>query len=248
MPDRRLAASFAVGGSSYDRVRPGYPRDAVRFCAGPARRVADVGAGTGKLTRTLVELGLDVVAVEPSASMREALHAALPDVEVRDGTGEATGLEAASVDLAVFAQSWHWVDPVAGGAELARILRLGGAVSMLWNGLDTQVPWVDRLQEAMHDTPLAWDRHGGGERFAGPGERFGPMAELQVRWEQPITLADLAGLAQTRSYYLASDAAERTAHSARVRATVAELFPAKAWDDVVGLPYVTDARRYALLP
>ncbi len=72
--------------------------------------MADVGAGTGKLTRALIAAGHRVVAIEPSSAMREALTQALPDVSVHDASAEATGLPDRSVDVAVFAQSWHWVD------------------------------------------------------------------------------------------------------------------------------------------
>ena len=85
-----LASSFGSVADQYDRVRPGYPDDAITWMlpAG-ARRVVDLGAGTGKLTRLLSARGIAVTAVEPDAQMRQVLQASSPEVDVRAGSGEA---------------------------------------------------------------------------------------------------------------------------------------------------------------
>jgi len=98
--DQRDALAWTTGdpADTYERGRSGYPLVAVRWgLAGASRavhRVLDVGAGTGKLTRTLADMGLDVVAVDPSALMLDGLAAALPEVERRVGTAEDLPLEA----------------------------------------------------------------------------------------------------------------------------------------------------------
>lgn len=97
------ARSFGAAAQLYDRARPGYPVEAVRAALGRgARRVVDVGAGTGKLTRVLVGLGLDVVAVEPDPAMRALLPAS---VEALAGTAEELPLADASVDAVVAGQA-----------------------------------------------------------------------------------------------------------------------------------------------
>ena len=119
MGDGRIRAAaaegFQQGAEAYEASRPSYPPDAVAHILevtglGPGRRVLDLAAGTGKLTRLLVPSGADVVAVEPVAAMRETLTRALPDVEALDGTAEAIPLGDASVDAVTVAQAFHWFD------------------------------------------------------------------------------------------------------------------------------------------
>ena len=101
--DRTSAAAFAKVAESYERRRPGYPPELVSWVAdrlgiGPGATVADVAAGTGKLTRELVQTGARVIAVEPLAEMREQLEDVLPGVDARAGTAEELPLESGSVD------------------------------------------------------------------------------------------------------------------------------------------------------
>lgn len=152
--ERERALSFGARAELYHRVRPAYPPAAVSLLLdnGPGRagraRVADVGAGTGKLTAGLVAAGLDVVAVEPDPGMRAVLARQLPDVEVRDGRGEALGLAGGSLDVVVYGQAWHWVEATAAAAEATRVLRPDGVLAMLWNVEVDSTPWaveLDRL-------------------------------------------------------------------------------------------------------
>src|SRR5436853_5747905 len=101
---RAQANSFGAVADVYDRGRPSYPREAIDWMIpAQARRVADVGAGTGKLTRQLRERGLDVIAVEPSAGMREQLRRAVPGVPVLGGTAERIPLTYGAVDVVLVA-------------------------------------------------------------------------------------------------------------------------------------------------
>ena len=90
------------------------------------RRVVDLGAGTGALTRLLVDRADDVVAVEPDDRMRDVLAAEVPGARALAGTGEAVPLADDSVDAVIASTSWHWMDPGPTLAEMARILVPGG--------------------------------------------------------------------------------------------------------------------------
>jgi SAM-dependent methyltransferase len=131
---------FSDRASDYRRYRPDYPTAAIdailRDLGDPARLVAaDVGAGTGISSRLLAARAVRVIAVEPNAAMRAAADPH-PGVEWRDGTGEATGLPAASVDLVVSAQAFHWFRDAEALAEFHRILRPGGRLALMWNDRD----------------------------------------------------------------------------------------------------------------
>ena len=133
----RRALSFGSAAAEYDAARPSYPAEAVRWAVGDARRVLDLGAGTGKLTRVVLDLGLEAVAVEPDDAMR-----ALIPAESHPGTAEEIPLPDASVDAIVVGQAFHWFDPARAIPEMVRVLRPGGSLGMLWNMYDDGVPWV----------------------------------------------------------------------------------------------------------
>ena len=126
---------------NYRRYRPSYPAgviDLIRETAGlrPGAAVADVGSGTGILTRLLLDVGWEVYAVEPNAPMRQAAesdlgaHARFHSV---DASAEATGLPGASVEAITCAQAFHWFDRDAAHAEFARILKPEGWMFIIWN-------------------------------------------------------------------------------------------------------------------
>src|SRR4051812_35512681 len=117
MSDDRIQAAaadgFAQNASDYELARPSYPAAAMacivgRAGLGPARRVVDLAAGTGKLTRLLVPSGADVVAVEPVEAMRAELMRVAPGVEVLHGTAEAIPLPDESVAAITVGQAFHW--------------------------------------------------------------------------------------------------------------------------------------------
>lgn len=238
----RLGGTFAAGGARYDQLRPGYPDDAVGWLVGGTRsgaRVADVGAGTGKLTTALVDRGFDVIAVDPSADMLAQLQRRRPTVATRLGTGEATGLAAGSVALVTFAQSWHWVAPDAGTVELARIVGPGGTVAMAWNFVDVRVAWVAELAAIWHS--LATHESIGADRHAPElGAGFGQVETTTVDWEHTTTIDALAALVTTRSYYLAAAPTEQD----QIRADAADFLRHQHPDDLeIAVPYRTHCYR-----
>jgi len=103
-------------------------------------KMADVGAGTGKLTKELLSLGITVDAVEPNDSMRKEGLKYTSDFTVNwsRGTGELTGLTDKTYDWATMASSFHWTDPEKSLPEFHRILKDDGFFTIIWNPRDIQ--------------------------------------------------------------------------------------------------------------
>jgi SAM-dependent methyltransferase len=115
----------------------------------------DVAAGTGKMTRALAERVPTVIAVEPDARMRSVLAARSPSVAVLEGTGEEIPLADASADAVYVASAWHWLDHDRALPEIARVLRDGGRLGVLWTSRDRDIEWVRDLDRGPEDPP--WD-------------------------------------------------------------------------------------------
>jgi SAM-dependent methyltransferase len=193
------ARSFGAVADTYERARPSYPDAAVDWLlpAG-ARTVLDLGAGTGKLTRSLAARGLEVVAVEPIAEMRASLAASLPEVRVLEGTAEAIPLPDDSVDAITVAQAWHWVDPEKATLEAARVLRPGGTLGLIWNRRDERVEWMSRLSKVMGtDGAEVIDM---AEVEIGPP--FGPTERFVTEWTRSMDVDLLVEMAASRSYVI----------------------------------------------
>ncbi len=140
--ERTPTTRFGDRAAAYAAGRPDYPAaaiDAVLERLGDRPRVADVGAGTGISSRLLAARGCAVDAVEPNAEMRGAA-ADVPGIVWHAATGEATGLDAASVNLVCCAQAFHWLDAAAAVAEFHRILVPGGRLALVWNVHDADDP------------------------------------------------------------------------------------------------------------
>jgi SAM-dependent methyltransferase len=150
-----LAANFAAVAGAYERGRPEYPPAAIGALAAelglaPGARVLDLAAGTGKLTRALLAAGLDVVAVEPQAPLRQALAASVGEARAIEGLAERIPLADDSVDAVTVADAIHWFDHAAALAEIARVLRPGGGLAVLstfsdWGGAS----WSQELGEML---------------------------------------------------------------------------------------------------
>ncbi|MEZ0373060.1 MAG: class I SAM-dependent methyltransferase [Candidatus Sericytochromatia bacterium] len=131
-------------------------------------QVADVGAGTGKLTENLLELGLEVTAVEPNQAMREEGFAQLghqPRLCWREGSGEATGLPDNSVDWVLMGSSFHWTDQPKALAEFQRILRPGGFFTAVWNPRNLEQSELhQRIEAQVHQMAPNIERVSSGSR------------------------------------------------------------------------------------
>ncbi|NMO91023.1 class I SAM-dependent methyltransferase [Actinomycetospora sp. TBRC 11914] len=224
------ARSFGRLAADYDRVRPGYPPAALAGL--PPGPVADVGAGTGKLTSVLVGAGRPVVAVEPDPEMRAVLEGrALPGVEVRAGSGERLPVADDTVAAVVYGQAWHWVEPVAAAREARRVLAPGGALALLWNRPDFSVGWVAELN-----------------RLSGQPDTTttGPLPDLdgfpaptvfETRWTQELPPEDLVLLFSTFSRVSTLPPRRRTEVLDILRDHLAQ-DPATAGRETVAYPYV----------
>lgn len=222
----------------YDALRPRYPEAAVKQllaaatghlpagqdgmrqdtarlaaagqAAGDAEApvIADLGAGTGILTRALLARGAYVHAVEPSAAMLQVLRARSPEdqlgparLQLHQATAEATGLGQASCDVVVAAQAWHWFDDALVQEEVRRILRPQGVLAVVANYLDTSVAWVHRLTRIMR----AGDVYRPGWTPPVDPARFDAWHTTQTRWERGITPDGIRELSTTLSSWLSAD-------------------------------------------
>jgi SAM-dependent methyltransferase len=222
--DPIAADAFGSMAQEYERGRPGWPADAVeallrRF---GARTVLDLAAGTGKLTEVLASRA-DVVAVEPVDGMRRVLEARLPGVRALAGTAEAIPLPDASVDAAFVAEAFHWFDPARATAELARVVRPGGGLVVLWNVSDGDDPaWVTEVIDVVRERKL----EGSGEtrrdtvpwREALEAEpRLGPLYDEQVVHEQRTDRDGIVAMVASWSSVGSLPDERRTAALAAVR-------------------------------
>ena len=159
-PDERTrrGSSFGAVAGAYAEHRPDYAEAAVRWAlapVGPAPRVLDLGAGTGKLTAMLVSLGADVTAVEPDPAMLAEFRRALPGVRSVPGRAEAIPLPDASVDAVLAGQAMHWFDLDLAAPEIARVLVPGGVLAGLWNADNDREEWVAGFDAASGGAAMA---------------------------------------------------------------------------------------------
>ena len=237
------ATSFGGAASTYERGRPPYPPEALDWLLPPgARRVLDLGAGTGKLTRELVARGLDVVAVEPLEGMRQELGRVLPGTPVLDGSAEHVPLPDGSVDAVLAAQAWHWVTPERAAPEVSRVLRPGGQLGLVWNERDDREPWVaelngivDELGQRMAAEAMRADNDHDHPRVGPP---FGPLELHQVRWAHQTSVSEVVDMIASRSYVILLPPGQRDRLLAAVRHLL-QTHPALAGQTGVALPYVT---------
>jgi ubiquinone/menaquinone biosynthesis C-methylase UbiE len=225
-----VALSFRGVAELYERGRPGYPDAALAWLVdalalAPGRVVADLGAGTGKLTRRLLESGARVIAVEPLAEMRAILAEAAPRAEIIAATAEETGLAAGSLDAVTVAQAFHWFRAEAALSELERVLRPEGALALVWNVRDPDDPLQSALSALL--API---------RGSAPSEReqrwrdvldvaqsLRPAEQASFAWEQAQTRSGLRERFGSVSFVAALPEPERERLLTRVAGLAAGL-------------------------
>jgi SAM-dependent methyltransferase len=236
---------FQAGAAAYERGRPSYPSGAIEWLSselrlGPGRTVVDVGAGTGKLTRELVALGADVVAVEPVPAMRAVLERVVPGARALVGTAEALPLDDDSADAIAVAQAFHWFDVPRTLAEFHRVLRPAGRFALIWNRRRLDQPLhreISAIIEPYHgDTP----RHQRGA-WRAPLESsalFAPAGELELSYEQELDVEGVVDRVGSTSFIAALPDGEREAVLERIRDL------ASGWGQPLRLGYLTEAYVY----
>jgi ubiquinone/menaquinone biosynthesis C-methylase UbiE len=249
------AVGFQRAARLYEQVRPDYPEAVGALLArelgvGPGTRVLDLAAGTGKFSRLLLARGATVVAVEPVAAMRAQLAEALPDVELLEGRAEAVPLPDASVDVVTVAQAFHWFEAGPALAEIARVLRPGGGLALVWNVRDESTDWVQDFTELVVEV-------GGGRPYGSytaedvRDAMEGPLAEVRdsplfgdlaaERFHNPVaaTVETVVDRAASTSFIASLPDEQRRAGLARVRALL-DAHPSLADKDEFEFPHHTD--------
>ena len=208
MSDR--ARSFESVAAEYERHRPGYPEEALRWATeqlglDPGARVLDIGAGTGKLTRRLVSLGYDVVAVEPGAPMLDELRAAVPEAEAREASAESIPVRDETVDAAFAGQAYHWFDRERALPELQRVIKPGGGLVLLWNWWNERDPLQRELGEL-----IGYAGHEPYRNEELPGEPwFREVGRTVVETLEESSPDALVGYLSTASAFLTAEPDER---------------------------------------
>jgi len=202
-------SSFGPNAEAYERGRPSWPGAALdaiaaRLGLDQSSEVLDLAAGTGKLTRLLAARFAAVTAVEPVDGMRAVLAREVLGARVSDGAAEAIPLADAAVDAAFVAEAFHWFDPVRATAELARVVRPGGGVAVLYNRRawwEDEEPWLREIHATFekHRLPPAdvdpWDTEPWKAALAA---RFGALVEEEFENVQSSSAEAL--LAQYASF------------------------------------------------
>jgi SAM-dependent methyltransferase len=202
--------------------------------------VLELGAGTGKLTRTMVELGHDVHATDPDAAMLAILEAHLPGVRTAVASAEDVPLADASVDAVVAAQAFHWFDLDRALPEAARVLRPGGRICLVWNQRNEKIPWVRRLGALI----------GTQEQLRDPAqtlifsELFGFVEDTEFTHWQTIDRRSIQDLVLSRSNVAVLDEEGRARKLAEVLAFYDDYGRGM---DGMQLPYVTRCYRAHVL-
>jgi SAM-dependent methyltransferase len=213
------SSSFGSVADAYDRYRPSPPPSAVQWVVGsPVGMAVDIGAGTGALTRELVNVADTVLAIEPDLRMLEVLRRRSPGVPAIRGWAERLPLRSGWLDVATVSSAWHWMDPDQTVAELGRVLHPGGVLGVVWNGADRSVDWVSELLGARDPSPADQARRSR-HRFRLPAKApFTDLDSCVISWSKPMTREELVGLASTYSSTITMSPDQRERELSRVGA------------------------------
>ncbi|HEY1443254.1 MAG TPA: class I SAM-dependent methyltransferase [Acidimicrobiales bacterium] len=221
-----LRGAFGAVAGEYDRLRSGPPPEALDWMLPPhATDALEIGAGTGILTRLLVEQVAHVTAVEPDDRMRAVLAATAAGADVQAGVAETLPAADSSCDVVIAASAWHWVEEARAVPEVARVLRPGGRLALVWSGPDRSVDWMRSLwaggivfepEERDAVDQGRRSRHVVNLEAGGPSPFYEPETSL-FRWTKPMTREDLVALCGTYSIVITMDDDARERHLIAMR-------------------------------
>lgn len=238
------AGSFGQVAPDYERFRPGPPTASVDWILPDhVGRIVDLGAGTGALTRLLIDRADEVIAVEPDGRMRSVLAQEVPGSQVLKGRGESMPIPDSSVDAVLASSSWHWMDPVPTLNEVGRILVPGGILGALWSGPDPEGPFVDQARALLAGKSEGGSKSApgdtGGSEFSGliMGDALRPSSTLEIpdgvpfeqpvshvfSWDVALNADELIGLLGTFSWIITMPEEKRTRIIAEARRLLSEL-------------------------
>jgi SAM-dependent methyltransferase len=186
----------------------------------------DLAAGTGLFTRALQSRAEHVVAVEPDRRMRDVLAARSPEVRVLAGRAEEIPLPDGYADAVLVSTAWHWFDPGRAVPEIARVLKDGGRLGVLWTSRDRAEDWVANLDvirspEEPRSPDEVRERLSRQHSVVLPdGAEFGAPQVASFGFTRMISVADTLDWLATASQVIAADSAERDAGLARSRAVL----------------------------
>ncbi len=195
---RQVAESFGSDAERYDRTRPRYPHALVEqiVAASPGPDVLDVGCGTGIVARQFQAAGCRVLGVDPDPRMAD--FARRQGLEVEVATVETWESSDRTFDAVIAGQAWHWVDPVAGAATAARVLRPGGRLAVFWNVFQPSSDLAEAISAVYHrvlpDSPFARGTMPGLDSYApfltkaaegmGKAGAFGDPEQWRFDWDR----------------------------------------------------------------
>jgi SAM-dependent methyltransferase len=244
--DHGRARSFGEVASQYERYRPGPPMSTIEWMLPDhVGRVVDLGAGTGALTRMLLDRATEVVAVESDDRTRSVLTKGIPRASAVPGRGDSIPLDDGSVDAVLASSSWHWMDPVPTLHEVGRILVPGGILGAVLSGPDPDGPFLVQaraLLAAPAEGGLAKRERGGnlneaefaqliqgeGNRASTtlvipPGVPFEQPEHKIVTWDVPLNADELIGLLGTFSWVILMPETERNRLTSEARRLLREV-------------------------
>lgn len=207
------ATSFGEVAEGYDRWRPSYPAAAVEWLAPAApARVADVGAGTGKLTGLLLARGLEVDSVEPDERMLAVLERNHPAARRHRSSSTHIPVEDGALDAVLVADAWHWFDPEPTITEVRRVLKPGGWLGLVWN---VAAEPIEAWERALATDSDEYNRKSKASTD-GLNTRFSYFDDdelefQQVEWAWEVTPHHLASFLATTSMALSLTPDERAA-------------------------------------
>ena len=236
----RRARSFGSVADLYSEARPGYPLAAIAWALehAPGRDVLDLAAGTGKLTEVIAATGAHVTAVEPLEEMRRELARTVPAATLLSGSAEQIPLADGAVDAVLVGQAFHWFDQPRALDEMARVLRPGGVVGLIWNLRDESEEWAQRVTELLDSADVV---SSGVEREADvlvAHRRFGSVEHRT--WPNPVEFDRDRLRAWARSTsIIATMQPEQAKATVDALADLADSHPQLHGRETFEMPYVT---------